>query len=544
MSCLRGKANLDMLKKCLPAGIRSKPTWVLCTINLSLILFLIAYRLQALLKALTKDFCMKKIFLLVILAGTIFLLACPSKKKNVTSSADCGCVIPADSNKICASFVEGRCGWCADKQCEKGDLCSYLPRDVDFKQILAGYSEFEPVCQNAFDWFSWQSFVALNWPADASGNPLKVKINEEPGAPRVWESYLTKPEVFDGLTRSPGGFLVLGQNTKAGPHVFNGSQSDMEPGSDKPLIDRNLNFTLYDIRLNKVQADYIRSHGLTTWCGQKRFYDSVSRAVQFPSGSYTDGSEGATEIKTAWRIMIPGVDDTTRFFTRRAIIVVPKENVVTKVEIRDTVTVGLVGMHLVRNVSNHGSDWIWSSFEQIDNAPECPKGNCPAGAGTFSFYNPGCTGCALNAPPSAPGNNFLWSVAQGPNRQYGRQYAVNGYGSQIGRINPVEASTDSISTRWRNKLKEAGSVWQYYRLIGSQWLNAQASRPGGGNTYGIPPAEANTAMESYLQVVKAGGSGSCMNCHSYATGSYQPLIGNLSFTISYPKPDSSGCTTK
>lgn len=490
---------------------------------------------------------MKKIFVLAIMASAaVFLLGCPGKKKGMTARPpDCACFnAAADTNDICTSFLNGRCGWCADQTCEMGDFCSYLPRDVDFKQKQNGYSTFLSPCQNAFDWFSWQSFIALNWPADANGDPLNVPLNEQPHAPRVWESYLTLAEEFNGAAHNNSGFMVLGQNTKAGPHLFDGDIDDLEPGADKPLIDRNLNYTLYEVRVNKIHAEYIQKHGLTSWCGQRTFYDSVSNTVQFPSGSYESNSVGAIELKTAWRVLIPGVDDTTHYFTRKAIIVVPKEYVVTKAEIRDTVTVGLVGMHLVRNVSTKGSAWIWSSFEQIDNAPDCPGGNCPTGTPNYSFYNPACSTCALNKAPSAADNKFLWSVAQGASRQYGRQYASGGFGSQIGRINPVEQSTDSISTLWRNKLKGIGSVWQYYRLIGSQWLNAENSR-GPDNTVGIPTAQANTAMESYLQIVNPStGSGSCMSCHGFAKGSYNKLGANLSFTLGYPPVDSNCNTNK
>lgn len=480
---------------------------------------------------------MKKFIVLVFLAGTVVLLGCPAKKKGGSAGTDCGCGNPADTNDICKSFVDGRCGWCADKTCEMGDFCSYMPRDVDFLQKQAGYSTFIPACQNAFDWFSWQSFVAANWPADANGNPLPVSIAEKPDAPRVWESYLTLPEVFDNAPRQSGEYMILSTISKAGPHMFDGDLDNLEPGSDKPLVDRNLNFVLYEIKVNRTEANYIQQNGLTTWCGQKRFYDSVSRAVSFPAGSYKSDSVGSIEVKTGWRVLIPGVDDPTHFFTRKAVIVVPKEYVATNVPIRDTVTVGLVGMHLVRNVSNKGTSWIWSSFEQVDNAPDCPNGKCPPDTAIYSFYNPACKTCSLNTAPVATDKKFLWSVAQGSSKQYGRLYATGGYGSQIGRINLVESSTDSISTLWRNKLKKAGSVWQYYRLIGSQWLNAEDSR-GPDNTLGIPTAQANTAMESYLQIVKpATGSGSCMSCHGFATGTYSKLNANLSFTLGYALKD-------
>lgn len=480
---------------------------------------------------------MKKIAVLAVLSAVVILLACPARKNTTGAAPDCGCRNPADTNQVCQSFIDGRCGWCADKTCEQGDFCSYMPRDVDFLQKTDGYSTFIPACQNAFDWFSWQSFIAANWPADAAGNPLPVGLNDKPDAPRVWESFLTLPEVFDKAPRQNGEYMTLGTISKAGPHMFDGDLDDLEPGSDKPLVDRNLNFTLYEIKVNKTEADYIQKNGLTTWCGQKRFYDSVSRGVRFPSGSYKTDEVGSIEVKTAWRVMIPGVDDATHFFTRKAIIVVDSKYVATKVPIRDTVLVGLVGMHLVRNVSNKGSDWIWSSFEQVENAPDCPNGNCPPDTAWYSFYNAKCKTCTLNKPPAPTGKDFLWSVAQGPNKQYGRLYANGEYGSQIGRINLVESSTDSISTLWRNKLKKINSVWQYYRLIGSQWLNAEDSR-GPKNTLGIPTAQANTAMESYLQIVKpASGSGSCMSCHGFATGTFDSLNANLSFVLGYASKD-------
>jgi hypothetical protein len=197
----------------------------------------------------------------------------------------------------------------------------------------------------------------------------------------------------------------------------------------------------------------------------------------------------------------------------------------------------------VRNVETKGGEWIWTSFEQIDNAPECPGGNCADSSKIFSYFNPSCSTCVVNKPPVAKDNNFLWSVATGNNRQYGRAYSNGAYGSQIGRINAVERSTDSISTIWRNKLKQLNSVFQYYRLIGSQWLNAEDSR-GPANTVGIPTAQANTAMESYLQIVKPKtGSGSCMSCHGFATGSFSKLNANQSFTLGYPPADSANCKT-
>jgi hypothetical protein len=50
--------------------------------------------------------------------------------------------------------------------------------------------------QQAFDIFSWASFVALNWPANPDGTPMDGPITSNPTAPRVWETYIDATGVF------------------------------------------------------------------------------------------------------------------------------------------------------------------------------------------------------------------------------------------------------------------------------------------------------------------------------------------------------------
>lgn len=45
--------------------------------------------------------------------------------------------------------------------------------------------------------FAWKTFIALNWPADCSGEPMTdKKIGEAAGRARVWEFYRTSEEIF------------------------------------------------------------------------------------------------------------------------------------------------------------------------------------------------------------------------------------------------------------------------------------------------------------------------------------------------------------
>ena len=57
--------------------------------------------------------------------------------------------------------------------------------------------------QQAFDIFSWASFVALNWPSNPDGTPMDGPITSNPTAPRVWEAYIEATGVFKAQGAPP-----------------------------------------------------------------------------------------------------------------------------------------------------------------------------------------------------------------------------------------------------------------------------------------------------------------------------------------------------
>lgn len=481
---------------------------------------------------------MKTYLLFFVLAAFVIVIAaCP--KANLSTMPDkCGCS-QQDPLTQCKAFPNGRNGFCADSICPtRTTFCSFLPYDVDVSTGV-GYDEFTPVCQTPFDWFSWQTFIALNWPANPDGSAMNVSLTAAPDAPRVWEMYEGPDDIFGKQLSAKGGLTVFGSISKAGFDHFNGGQSDLEAFTEKPLIDRNLNFVLYEVRVNPEEVKYIKNNGLNTYCGQDSF-DKKNKVVQFPLGSYSTKTYGAIEIKASWRILVPGTDDTSRYYKRRAIVSVDKDKVVGgQKAIYDTVWVGLIAMHIIRRVGTEGDNWIWSSFEHEDNAPLCTAG-CPTDTKNYTFYNPACTSCKLNQPPSLlKGDSFyLWSPAGGNNPQYARRYANNGqYGTQVGRIYPVRASTVAVTEQWHQQLKISRSVWQYYHLVGSQW----ASEENGKATVGIPLRQANTVVETYLQRLDtvSGLSGSCVSCHAIATTSTGKNA-NFSFLLGGLKPSDCG----
>ena len=385
-------------------------------------------------------------------------------------------------------------------------LCGDLPHDVNFKQNLAGYSTLQAVCQKPFDDFAWQSFVALNWPLDDTSKP------------RPWEEYRDPASIFDKTAFAAIASAVPGASA-TGPVkiLYRMAKESPLPGehptpffeaTGQPLIDRNLNFTLYEVRINPVWVNYVVNTAKLATKAEQLAFITASHIVKFPPGHYADdikgsgGSLGAMEVKAAWRILDPSKGDKPeRYYTRKATIYVDGANTVSgKRMVIKNVLVGLVALHInVDTVDGKGS--VWPTFEQEDNAP--PE-NGAAGSTVYSYYNPACTGCKPNVPPALINGEktYKWSATA----PYAQRYAVNGkYGTQVVITQPIFGETEDANRRWHEKLGK--SVWSHYRLVATQWENHESR-----SAAGIPPVAGNAVLETYIQPTS-----SCISCHSSAT---------------------------
>src|SRR5205085_11184516 len=77
--------------------------------------------------------------------------------------------------------------------------------------------------------------------------------------------------------------------------------------------------------------------------------------IEFPIGSVI--------LKAAWLDMAGfPAEQVKRYYTRTAIVRDPAADSCSRV------TVGLVGLHIVQKTASR-PQWIWTSFEQIDNVP-------------------------------------------------------------------------------------------------------------------------------------------------------------------------------
>ena len=117
-------------------------------------------------------------------------------------------------------------------------------------------------------------------------------------------------------------------------------------------------------------------------------------------------------------------------------------------------TVGLIGLHIAQKTPSR-PQWIWSSFEQVDAVP--PKwADWP---GTFALND------ATGAPMPEQNPLSLAPLAPEPVRPFNVVRAADA---------PILTATELTSYGYRHLL--AGTPWQYYRLVVTQWPRLEGNQ--------------------------------------------------------------------
>lgn len=417
-------------------------------------------------------------------------------------------------------------------------LTSDLPYDLDSLKSNPGAKSTLPSdcevfeTQKMFDLFSWGTFIGLNWPADEQGNPLPEKIGSAPKAPRVWETYLSPSQIFrpkgakplpwgtpEGSTRTLGSISKHTHILDEVDEAFFNLEAPMPP-----ITDLNKEYVRYEIRINKEEYDYIKDNTLYSVEGQNDFI-KAKKTVSFPSGKAGDQPvRGAMELKAAWKKMGPG-DDPTKFHTIEATVEQPFAP-------KGTAPVkglyGLVGLHIMVRTQS-APQWVWATFEHVANSPlvDLREGvpTSITGTGDYSFWDDKGQRSFGGFDPTVYQN--MKKIQEGAN--YYQPLADRG-ASQITRI--ITDNNWVSESKWTTHLnkvmqaKLAGTVWENYRLISTQWPTDPAA-PTDGNP--APVSLGNPVMETYMQV-----NGSCMGCHFGSTfgGDDKKLaLSNFSFML-------------
>lgn len=400
-----------------------------------------------------------------------------------------------------------------------------VPKDVVVHDL--GAIGLQPFVDN----LAWDTFIALNWPVPdpivERGVPDPQNVvggfvtsggegtgpKTMPSGPTVWETFKdtndiylpsgTRPTSFDTPESIPlpcqqlaassqtAGKRTLMLTSKFGELVRSDRQAD-----GNRLVDQNSMNVWYEVKLNRVYYDYVVSNGFYNSNNQK------GKTISFPSSSNSSRQAATIKVKAAWKVMgllgSKQPDDLTKFYTTDALVLDPVTNKCSKQ------LLGLVGLHIVMKTATL-PQWLWATFEHIDNAPDQATG--PAPNKKYNFFSSSCAGCPLNKPPSG----------------------TSMFPTQVVRVVPVDSVAAPDNTLFWAALKtlRPDNVWTNYQLVNAQW-GASATPIGVPNQ---PKYLANTTLETYLQQPQD--PNGCINCHGMFAGKT-----DLDFQLTHAYPRS------
>lgn len=403
--------------------------------------------------------------------------------------------------------------------------------------------------QDNFNCFAWQAFINLTWAAK-SGSPGVADPSvppsnygmPQPAPPAVWETFSTKesvfkpnaakPDPFGQLSASPagcstrvqGGGAPLFAITKLMGDGFRGLSDINQAGFAKFgwVTAQNGTPTYYDVRLNKVEYDYIVQHQLYNAVDQGKVASDPKQGLLLP--------DGVVEIKAAW-LEITDKALWPRYHMIRTVIETRNRAHPNAHPGCRVANMGLVAIHMIHK-TKLAQQFVWTTFEQIDNQPT--NGQPVAPGSRFTYFNPNCDPtkdpykCAVNVSPcSDPNQPKTCKPFGAPN--------------QVEKIISMPAATATLNADMQAKIGAANpkSVYQYYQLVDTLWPSDNTTIPAGAHTplYDGNPQPPlgqggllNPLIETYFQGGDPNHTGgtnprgfvSCQSCHVGAPIAAQP----------------------
>jgi hypothetical protein len=348
----------------------------------------------------------------------------------------------------------------------------------------------------AFHQWSWEAFV---W-ATAIGPDGRARFttlhNVDELGKKSAPAKGPKP-----LGLKPRDFKPKGANA-------NRSGDDPQQAGGGVLVDQDNQIVWYSTHMNDAYFNFVQQNGGAG-------YGKATDTLTFPVG--------AAVFKASWKV-VPSGTAPAGFYTEKATVPLlinkPGGGIAVDPSGKTRpVMVALVGLHVVGVTDNH-PEFLWGTFEQVQNAPDLPPGmqpnsSDPVSTQNFTFYKANTPANACNQPSPSPSvNPAKQTVAPITNvfRQFATGNAAPNRTADITAINSAaQSEMKNMNTFKPPQPKE--TVWANYKLIGTLWLMANTLKPNDNNmvSEGVGSVNlANSTLETYFQ----GTDVSCFLCHN------------------------------
>jgi hypothetical protein len=459
-----------------------------------------------------------------------------------------------------------------------------------------------------YNLYSWQAFMAIHWPVSKDGTP-KSKFTDE-GTP-AWIGWKEAFQVYreDGQKPAPWGAprtdfgldipkkiladsdarIVLSSSTPTHPDNFSNIADETDQAFAGKLFDQNGNVVVYEVLMNQIEFDYVVENQLYNINGQLNF-SSTGAIADFPAGDYNTGYLGAVEIKLAWKIL-EGTDIKSRYYKNKGYVYDQNNVLVEK-------NLGLIGMHISQKTPT-GKQWVWSTFEHVDNLDQnVIKVDGKRKVIHPTLRDPDCEICPANYDVSNgttfkfmedPKGNYWQLTGQDKQKRdiiYPERYWASEKvpKTQAFRMVDIPVRVKNINNQMQAYFAKEGSIWQYYKLVDTQYPLNQNALPGphGNSNNRVPESVVNKSggdpnialltnitMETFFQkgnqsashLIEGNpknqttifGTESCIACHSSAgiynvvkgeannngpqlSGDFSWLLGKAKYNDSIPAP--------
>ena len=262
-----------------------------------------------------------------------------------------------------------------------------IPLYVPLPSVINSPVQIRPY----FDWFSWEEFIAMNWPASTEGAATRVRRTiprssgtrprgrRPSGAPtRPTGSSSTRaprgPTPFDSnhvpVAPTCGSSTVPGAAKKKTLVMTSKGNSVLNDGVEAfsfPLVDSTKRYVMYEVRYGRQPYGFLRGtdDDPSSWLYLAKNLNPPRQITMPVTQSINSGVSkvdqlGSIMIKAAWRDMaaVPK-EQWSRYYVVDAQVFDPATQQCA------ATSVGLVGLHIAQKLDQF-PEWVWSTFEQVD----------------------------------------------------------------------------------------------------------------------------------------------------------------------------------